>query len=105
MSWYHWQGEQLIISLRVQPRASRDEIIGPYGEGANGDESEALKVRICAPPVDGKANGHLIKFLAKQFGVSRSAVELLSGETGRNKRVAITGPKRLPEKAAIVQSE
>ena len=100
MSWYQWRGEQLIITLRVQPRASRDEIVGPYGEG---EESEALKVRISAPPVDGKANGYLLKFLAKQFGVSRGAVELLSGETGRNKRVAITGPKRLPEKAAIVQ--
>ncbi len=46
MSWYQWQGEQLIITLRVQPRASRDEIVGPYGDGANGDEGEALKVRI-----------------------------------------------------------
>ena len=83
--------------MRVQPKASRDEIVGPYGE-----ESGALKVRISAPPVDGKANTHLIKFIAKQFGVSRGAVELLSGETGRNKRIAITGPNRLPEKAAIV---
>ncbi|NOR52334.1 MAG: YggU family protein [Gammaproteobacteria bacterium] len=102
MSWYRWHGEQLIINLRVQPKASRDEIVGPYGEGANGEESSALKICISAPPIDGKANTHLIKFLAKQFGVSRGAVELLSGETGRNKRVAITEPKRLPEKASIV---
>ncbi|HEA25662.1 MAG TPA: YggU family protein [Ectothiorhodospiraceae bacterium] len=99
MSWYQWKGKQLIITLRVQPKASRDEIVGPYGEGANDEEIEALKIRISAPPVDGKANEQLIKFIAKQFGVARRDVELLSGTTGRNKRVAITEPKRLPEKA------
>ena len=97
MGWYSWQGEKLTINLRIQPRASRDEIVGPYGEG----DDEMLKVRITAPPVDGKANGYLLKFLAKQFGVARRDLDLLSGETGRNKRIAITGPKRFPEKADI----
>ena len=100
MSWYQWQGEQLILNLRIQPKASRDEIVGPYGE----DDNEMLKVRISAPPIDGKANSYLIKFLAKQFGVPKNAVELLSGETGRNKRIAITGPKRFPDKAAILHA-
>lgn len=101
MSWYRWKGTQLIITLRVQPGASRDEIVGPYGEGANDKESAALKVRISVPPVDSKANKHLIKFIAKQFRVARRNVKLLSGATGRNKRIAITEPQSLPEKAVI----
>lgn len=83
------QGEDLILRVRVQPRASRDEVCGLQGE--------ALKIRITAPPVDGKANAHLIRFLAREFGVAKSAVELLSGETGRDKRLRIHAPARLPE--------
>lgn len=79
--------------LRVQPRASRDEIVGPHGE--------ALKVRITAPPVDGKANAHLIRFLAKVFRVAPNAITLLSGESGRNKRVVIKQPNTLPPAAEI----
>lgn len=92
-AWYRWQGEDLLLTLRIQPRASRDEIAGPYGE--------ALKVRITAPPVDGKANAHLLRFLAEVFDVPPSSVELVSGETGRDKRVRISRPKRLPEGAGI----
>jgi len=88
-----WQGEDLILRVRVQPKASRDEFCGLQGE--------ALKVRITAPPVDGKANAHLIKFLAKQFGVAKSAVTLLSGETGRDKRLRIHAPARLPEGLSV----
>jgi uncharacterized protein len=94
--WYSWQGDTLLLTLRVQPRASSDEIVGPHGE-------EALKVRITAPPVDGKANQHLIKFLAKSFGVAKSRVTLLKGDTGRDKRFAIKAPKYLPDAAAISQ--
>jgi uncharacterized protein (TIGR00251 family) len=83
-----WQGEDLILRVRVQPKASRDEICGLQGE--------ALKVRITAPPVDGKANAHLIKYLSKQFGVAKSAITLLNGETGRDKRLRIHAPARLP---------
>ena len=86
--WYRWQGEALLLTLRVQPRASRDEFVAPHGEG--------YKVRITAPPVDGKANEHLIGFLAKAFGVSRSQVTLESGESGRNKRFRIQSPTRFP---------
>jgi uncharacterized protein (TIGR00251 family) len=91
--WYHWDGPDLVLTVRVQPRASRDEIVGPQGGH--------LKVRITAPPVDGKANAHLIKFLAKAFGVTRSRIDLLSGETGREKRVRIAKPATLPQEAAI----
>jgi len=88
-----WQGKDLLLRVRVQPKASRDEISGLQGE--------ALKVRITAPPVDGKANAHLVKFLAKQFGVAKSAVTLLSGETGRDKRLRIHAPARLPEALSV----
>jgi uncharacterized protein (TIGR00251 family) len=86
--WYRWQGEALLLTLRVQPRAARDEFVAPHGE--------SYKVRITAPPVEGKANDHLIGFLAKAFGVSRSQVTLESGETGRNKRFRIQSPTRFP---------
>ncbi len=85
--WYRWQGDDLILSLRLQPRASRDEVVGVQGD--------ALKIRITAPPVDGKANSYLIKFLAKLFDVPTARVTLLSGDTARDKRVCISRPGRL----------
>ena len=88
MPWYQWDGAALILCVRVQPRASRDEIVGPHGE--------ELKVRITAPPVDGQANAHLIKFLAKTCRVGRAQVSLLSGESGRSKRLRIETPQVLP---------
>ncbi len=94
--WYSWTGDDLLLVLRVQPRASCDEIVGPHG-------GEALKIRITAPPVEGKANAHLIKFLAKAFGVSRGAVSLVGGETGRNKRVRIRAPQRIPPTVAELE--
>ena len=87
-SWYQWDEEDLLLNIRVQPKASRDEIVGPYGN--------ALKVRITATPVDGKANNHLIAHLASLFGVAKSRVELLSGEHNRNKRLRILSPNDLP---------
>jgi hypothetical protein len=83
----------LVLTVRVQPKASKDEIIGPCDDGQG---SESLKIRITAPPVDGKANAHLVKFLAKSFGVAKSQVSVVAGETGRNKRVSIAAPSQLP---------
>ena len=91
--WYRWQGETLILSVRVQPKASSDELVGPGDDGQGG---KALKIRITAPPVDGKANAHLIQFLAKAFGVAKSQVSVIAGETGRRKRVQINSPGKLP---------
>lgn len=90
-TWYRWEGEDLILALRVQPKASRDELVCPGGVG-----DDSLKVRITAPPVDGKANAHLIKFLAKTFGVAKSRVILESGDSGRHKRLRIHAPSKLP---------
>jgi len=92
-AWYRWEGEVLVLSLRVPPKSHRDEIIGPWVD-AQGYES--LKLRITAAPVDGKANAHLIKFLAQVFGVAKSRVCVVSGQNGRQKRVHILALSKLP---------
>ncbi|NOZ36888.1 MAG: YggU family protein [Gammaproteobacteria bacterium] len=87
--FYYWQGETLVLRLHVQPRASRDEFCGLYGD--------SLKVRITAPPADGKANQHLRKYLAKVFQVPASRVNLLRGASSRSKQFSIENPQQLPE--------
>ena len=81
-------GECTCFSLHVQPKASKDEWAGLHGE--------RLKLRIKAPPIDGKANQHLLKFMASEFGVKQSACTLLTGDSGRDKRVAIKAPRKFP---------
>ena len=87
---YQWQelGSVLVLSLHVQPKASKDEWAGLHGE--------RLKLRIKAPPIDGKANQHLLKFMASEFGVKQCACMLLTGDSGRDKRVAIKAPRKFP---------
>lgn len=74
----------IVLKVRVIPRAAKDAIQGVMGD--------ALKVRIQAPPVEGKANAYLVKFLAKHWNIPRANLEILSGETGRNKRLRICSP-------------
>lgn len=83
MAAAQWDGDDLVLTLRVQPRAKNDAIVGPHGD--------AIRVRITAPPVEGKANDHLVRLLAKRLGVHRRDVTLISGESGRDKRVRIAG--------------
>ena len=84
MSWLNRAADgSVILTLHIQPGAKKTEITGLHGE--------ALKIRLAAPPVDGKANAALIAFLAKACGVSKSAVELVSGDTCRAKRVRVSG--------------
>jgi uncharacterized protein (TIGR00251 family) len=82
------QGEDLVLHLYIQPKASRDKIVGQYGE--------ELKIAITAPPVDGKANAHLIKVLSKQFRVAKGQVHIEKGELGRHKQVRIESPAQIP---------
>ncbi len=89
MSFYRWDGEDLILDCHLQPKASRDEFAGLHGE--------RLKIRLTAPPVDGKANAQLLAFLAAAFSVSKSQVSLESGQQSRQKRVRIRQPRQLPE--------
>ena len=95
MHYLRKDGDDLLLELQVQPRASRDELVGAHGG--------ALRVRITAAPVNGAANAHLLRYLAKVFAVSRRDVLLLSGETSRRKRVRIVRPRKLP--AALSTSE
>jgi uncharacterized protein (TIGR00251 family) len=71
------------LAVRIQPRASKNEITRM--------DDGRLKIRLTAPPVDGAANEALVKFLADQFHVGRSQVEIVSGHTGREKVIRITG--------------
>jgi uncharacterized protein (TIGR00251 family) len=77
----HPQGTRL--ALHIQPRASRTAVVCEHGG--------RLKIALAAPPVDGKANAELCKFIAKLCGVSKSSVVLLSGETGRQKDLLVAG--------------
>ena len=73
----------LVLSVRVSPRSSRNEIVGEI--------DDTLRIRLQAPPVDGKANKALLRFLADMLDVASSRLSLLSGETARSKRVLIAG--------------
>lgn len=88
-----WQGSALLLRLYIQPKASRDDWVGLHGD--------EIKVAITAPPVDGKANSHLQKFLAKSFHVAKSQISIIKGELGRHKTVRIESPQQLP--AALQQ--
>lgn len=78
----------LLLRLYIQPKAHRDHVVGVHGD--------ELKVAITAPPVDGKANSHLITFLAKQFRVTKNQVVLVKGETSRHKQIKIIDPQQIP---------
>jgi hypothetical protein len=93
MPCFHWEGDDLILDCHLQPKASKDEFAGLHGE--------RLKIRLTAPPVEGKANAQLLAFLARAFGVAKSQVVLLSGELNRQKRVRIRSPLKLPELPGI----
>ncbi len=69
------------FGVRVQPRASRSEIVGVHGD--------ALKVRLSAPPVDGAANAALVEFIAEALGVPRRCVRIVGGENARSKIVEV----------------
>ena len=73
--------EGLVLSVRVQPKASRNAIRGVHGE--------ALKIALTAPPVEGAANKALITFVAKCLGIPKALVEILSGQTSRSKRLLL----------------
>ena len=75
-------GDGIILNLHIQPRASKSEVCGVQGD--------ALKIRLTSPPVDGAANKLCREFLAELFKVPKSAVEIVSGEASRHKRVKIT---------------
>ena len=72
-----------MVTIKATPRAAKS--------GLAGVDAEWVRIRLQAPPVDGKANAALINFLAKTFSVPKRSIEILSGDTSRLKRVKITG--------------
>ncbi|MGY3570857.1 YggU family protein [Vibrio sp. SCSIO 43135] len=81
-------GSDILLRLYIQPKASRDKIVGLHGD--------ELKVAITAPPVDGKANAHLSKYLAKQFKVAKGLITIEKGELGRHKQIRVQTPSQIP---------
>lgn len=74
---------RITLTLHIQPGAKKTEIAGRHGD--------ALKIRLAAPPVDGKANEALLRFVAETLGLAKSAVLLKSGQTSRRKVLEVTG--------------
>lgn len=87
--WWRSEGGTITLTLHIQPGARRSEIAGLHGE--------ALKIRLSAPPVDGKANDALLRFIAKEFAVPLRNVELLRGAQSRHKTVKVSGSSVPPE--------
>ena len=82
-SWHRVDGENLILLVYAQPGAKRTEVQGLHGD--------ALKIRIAAPPLEGRANDEIRRFLAAQLRVSLQDVVLVAGEKSRRKRFTIRG--------------
>lgn len=95
--YYSWQQGALILNCYLQPKASKTGFAGPH--------QGYLKIRVTAPPVEGKANTHLLKFIAKTFAVRTSQVELLSGKTSRYKKVRINSPVKIPTQLDITPAQ
>lgn len=84
--WYRVAADgRITLTLHIQPGAKKTEFAGLHGD--------ALKIRLAAPPVDGKANEALVKFIAETLGLPKSAVLLKSGQTSRRKVVEVSGSK------------
>lgn len=83
MGWLTEKSGCLFINIHLQPRASKNEIVGIHGD--------SLKVRLTSPPVEGAANSHVIEFFAKRLGIQKSNITIVSGEKSRHKTLKIEG--------------
>lgn len=83
--WYKQENDNVIINVYVQPAAKRTEIADFHGD--------ALKIRLASPPIDGRANELLLKYIAKLFSVPLRQVELKRGKKSRHKKISIIGSK------------
>jgi len=82
-AWWRGEGDSVVLTLHIQPGAKTTGFAGRHGD--------AMKLRLAAPPVDGKANAALVKFLADYCAVPKAAVTLVSGQSARAKRVRVEG--------------
>ena len=83
------------VAIRLQPRAKREEVVG--------ERAGAIVIRVTAPPVDGKANAALCAFIAKAAGVSASSVDVVRGQTSRDKVVRVEGVTLEALRAALLR--
>jgi uncharacterized protein (TIGR00251 family) len=74
--------KSILLKVYLQPKSSKNEVWGPYRDG--------IKVKVTAPPVEGKANESLIRLLAKEFGISPSCIEIIKGLHSREKTLRIS---------------
>ena len=74
--------KDVILKVYLHPKSSKNEVVGPYRDG--------IKVKVTAPPTEGKANEALIRFLAKKFGISPSCIEIIKGLHSREKTLKIS---------------
>jgi uncharacterized protein (TIGR00251 family) len=96
-TWMQEAGDGvLMLSLHVQPGAKKTALAGYHGD--------AVKIRLAAPPVDGKANAALCAFVAEVCGVPKSAVRLVSGETSRRKRLSVFAGMAASDSVARLQA-
>lgn len=87
-TFYQWEGDVLVLNILGTPSAKRDAIGKPKGN--------QLKVSVTAAPVAGKATDHMVRFLAKEFGIAPSDIEVVYGRMNVNKQLRIKNPKELP---------
>ena len=72
-----------LLKIYLHPKSSKNEVVGPYRDG--------IKVKVTAPPIEGKANEALIRFLAKELGISSSSIEIIKGHHSHEKTLRIEG--------------
>lgn len=94
--WWRSGEGRALLTVHVQPGAKRTEVAGLYGD--------ALKIRLAAPPVDGKANAALTAFVADRLGLAKSAVHLKSGQTSRRKVLEVAAPPADGEQRLLADS-
>ncbi|MDP1808358.1 MAG: DUF167 family protein [Actinomycetota bacterium] len=83
MAWVEESGGQVVLKVWLQPKASRDAVVGIY--------DDALKIKVTSPPVEGQANEQLVAALSKWLSIPKSKIKLRSGQTGRRKALEISG--------------
>jgi hypothetical protein len=75
--------ESILLKVYLQPKSSKNEIVGPYRDG--------IKIKVTAPPNEGKANEALIRLLGKELGISPSSIEIIKGHHSREKTLKVLG--------------
>jgi uncharacterized protein (TIGR00251 family) len=97
MSWVTTKGNGVRLTIKVMPRASQSAVCGVQGD--------ALKIKLTAPPVDGKANEALVDFLCERLGTSRTRLQITHGATSRIKWVDVNGISESAARALLTPDE